>query len=108
MASTVSEELTVDADVAAFLHRHGAQSQFRKVCELVQACLPALVGLEVTLQEDPDENGRVQAVVCAKLPKSYPDDQLQAALRRYHKRLVEELPLSHCPLFALVTEFVSE
>lgn len=37
MASTVSEELTVDADAAAFLHCHGAQSQFRKVCELVQA-----------------------------------------------------------------------
>ena len=45
---------------------------------------------------------------CAKLPEAYSEDELQASTRRYHERLVAEVPLSYCPLFALVTEFVSE
>ena len=107
MASTTSQELTVDASISDFLIRHSAEREFRKVCELVRASFPALIGLEVTLQEDPDEDGRAQALVCAKLPEVYPDDQLQASMRRYHERLIAELPLSYCPLFALVIAFVS-
>ena len=64
---------------------------------------PELIGLEVMLQEDPDEDGRARAVVCAELPEVSPDDQVQAFMRRYHERLITELPLSYCPLFALVT-----
>jgi hypothetical protein len=60
------------------------------------------------LQEDPDEDGRAQAVVCAKLPEVYPDDEVQASMRRYHERLIAELPLFYCPLFALVIAFVSK
>ena len=74
----------------------------------MRASFPALIGLEVVLQEDPDETGRAQAVVCAKLPQDYSDDQLQVSVRRYHERLIAELPLCYCPLFALVLAFVSE
>lgn len=102
MASTISQELTVDAPVSDFLIRHGAEREFRKVWDFVQASFPALIGLEVMLQEDPDEDGRVQAVVCVKLPEVYPDEQIQSAVRRYHERLIAELPLHYCPLFALV------
>jgi hypothetical protein len=58
MASTTSQELTVDASIRDFLIRHRAEREFRKVCELVRASFPALIGLDVTLQEDPDEDGR--------------------------------------------------
>ena len=98
MASTTSQELTVDASISAFLIRHGADREFRKVCELVRASFPALIGLEVMLQQDPDEDGRAQAVVCAKLPEVYPDDRLQASMRRYHERLIAELPLAFGPI----------
>jgi len=108
MAPTTCQELTVDTPVSDFLMRHAAEREFQKLCELVRASFPALLGLEVHLQEDPDEDGRCQAVVCAKLPEVYPDDQVQASLRRYHERLIAELPLSYCPLFALVIAFVSE
>jgi hypothetical protein len=108
MATTTSQELTADASITDFLIRHGAEREFRKVCELVRASFPALIGLEVMLQEDPDEDGRVQVVVCAKLPEVYPDDQLQASMGQYHERLITELPLSYCPLFALVIAFASE
>jgi hypothetical protein len=105
MATTATQELTVDVSVSDFLIRHGAEREFRKVCELVRASFPALIGLEAMLQEDPDDDGRVQAVVCATLPEVYPDDQVQASMRRYHERLIAELPLSYCPLFALVIAF---
>ena len=108
MASTTSEQLVVDASVEDFLLQHGAEADFRKICDLVRACFPELIALEVTIEEDPDEEGRVQAVVRVKLPESHPDHLVQIGLRRYHERLVAELPLSHCPLFALVTEFVTE
>jgi|ERR1700733_1349672 hypothetical protein len=108
MASMTSQELALDASITDFLIRHDAELEFRKVCELARTSFPALIGLEAILQEDPDEDGRAQAVLCAKLPEAYPDDQLQASMRRYHERLIAEIPLSYCPLFALVTAFVSE
>jgi hypothetical protein len=108
MASTISEELAVDPSVSTFLQRRGAQEELRKICELARGCFPGLIGLEVTLQEDPDEDGRSQAVVCTRLAESYPDMQLRLGLRRYHERLVTEIPLPLCPLFALIIQFVSE
>lgn len=108
MASVIEDQLSVEPIVAAFLASHGAHAQFLKVCDLVRQCFPDLVSLRVTLQEDPDEVGRAQAVLCANLPDSLGEDRLQASLRRYHQRLVAEVPLADCPLFALVTDFVSE
>jgi len=108
MATTATAELAIDASISDFLIRHGAEREFRKVCDLVRASFPALIGLEVVLHEDPDEVGRAQAVMIATLPESFPDDQLQALMRRYHESLIAELPLSFCPLFALVIAFVSE
>src|ERR1700678_136921 len=108
MATTATQELAVDSSISDFLIRHDAEGEFRKVCKLVRASFPALIGLELKLQEDPDDDGRAQVVVCATLPEVYPDDQLQASMRRYHERLVAGLPLSYCPLFALVFAFVSE
>jgi hypothetical protein len=108
VASTVSEEFSVDPAVIGFLRQHGAQSYFGIVCELVNACFPEAIGLDVALQEDPDEFGRVQVVLCVTLPLSYPDDWLHAARCRYHEQLIEQVPLSRCPLFALVVEFASE
>lgn len=108
MASTASRELTVDASVRDFLIRHGAEREFWTVCELARTSFPPLIGLEAMLQEDPDEDVRAQVVVCVKLPEDYPDDLLQASMRRFRERLIAELPLSCCPLFALVVDFASE
>ena len=108
MASTTCYEITVDESVNDFLCRRGAQEDFRKICELARSAFPALTGLEVTLQEDPDEIGRAQVVICVRLPDAYPDEQLEGGLRRYHERVITEVPLDLCPLFALVTEFGSE
>ncbi len=108
MATAAFQELAVDSSISDFLIRHDAEREFRKVCELVRTSFPALIGLGVTLQEDPDDDGRAQVVVCATLPEIDPDDQLQASMRLYHERLIAEVPISYCPLFALVFAFVSE
>jgi hypothetical protein len=108
VASTISQGISVDESVNEFLRRHGGQEEFRKICELARSCFPALTRLEATLREVPDEVARDRVVVCVWLPEAYPDKQLGAGMRRNHEQVIAEIPLDHCPLFALVTEFVSE
>ena len=108
MASTVSQYISVDEPANDFLRREGAQELFQRICELARSCFPSLLGLEVTLQEDPDEVDRARLVVCVRLPGVYPDTRLEAGTRRYHEQVIAEVPLELCPLFALVTEFGAE
>jgi hypothetical protein len=108
MASTIAQEISVDPPVDDFLRRHGAQEDFRKICELARSCFPPLIGLEIMLQEDPDEFARARVLVCVRLPEAYPDDQLRAGMRLYHERVIAEVPLDRSPLFAMVTEFGSD
>ena len=105
MSATISQQVPLDPTVRGFLAQHDAEADFSRVCELVQSCSPALIGLELTLQADADEEARVQVLLIVTLPWTYPDEQLQLALKQYHSRLIAEIPLSHCPLFALVAEF---
>jgi hypothetical protein len=108
MDSTTCEEITVNASVSDFLRGHGAHRELAKICELARSAFPAMIGLEFTLQEDPDEIGRARVVICVTLPDLYSDERLQAGIRRYHEQVIAQVPLDHCPLFALVTEFASE
>jgi hypothetical protein len=106
MASMISEDVAVNAAVEGFLRRQGAQQAFQRMCGLVRYCFSGILEIEVDLREDPDEVGRAQVVLYVKLPDSCPDEQVQAEIKQYHQRLVAEVPLSHRPLFAMVTEFV--
>jgi hypothetical protein len=108
MASTICQEIAVGESVNDFLRRQGAQEELARICELARSAFPALIGLEFTLQEDPDEVGRVRVVVCVRLPDLYPDEQLRAGMRSYHEQVIAQVPLDRCPLFALVTEFGPE
>jgi hypothetical protein len=105
MASTVSEVISLDESVSDFLRQHRAEQIFQRICELARSAFPSLIGLEATLQEDPDEVARSRVVVCVRLPQSYSDEEIRAAEFRYHEQVTTQLPLDRCPLFALVTEF---
>jgi hypothetical protein len=107
MDSTVSEQISIDESVADFLRRQRAEQAFQKICELAQSAFPTRIGLEFTLQEDPDELARSRVVVCVRLPDSYSDERLRTDIQRYHELVIAQVPLDRCPLFALVTEFVS-
>jgi hypothetical protein len=108
MSSNVDQQVVLDAAVRGFLAKYDAEADFARVCELAQASFPVSTGLDVTLQADSEKEGRVQVLLSVTLPDSFSNEQLQRALKQYHARLVEEIPLSHCPLFALVTEFQPE
>jgi len=108
MTATISDEIGLDESVTDFLRREGAQEVFREICEIARSCFPVLKGLEVNLQEDPDEVARTCVIVCVRLPDSYSDEQLQAGMRSYHEKVIAQVPLDQCLLFALVTEFSSE
>jgi hypothetical protein len=108
LASTVSEEISLDKSVAEFLRQHEAEHVFQRTCEFARSAFPALIGLEVILQEDPDEYARSRVVVCVRLPESFSDVEIHASMQRYHEQVIAQIPLDRCPLFALVTEFGSE
>jgi hypothetical protein len=104
----LAESLLTNEEVATFLSAHQAEAAFENVCKLAQTFFSERDTLEVMLQEDPDTIGRSQVVVVVRLAASSSDEQVRAALARYHERLVKEVPLDLCPLFALIPEFVVE
>jgi hypothetical protein len=108
MPSTVAQHTAIHPAVRAFLVGHDAEADFIRVWELARSCFPALRTLDVTLQADTEEEGRAQVLLNVTLPPTVRNEDLQLALKHYHSRLVEEIPLSHCPLFALVAEFDAE
>lgn len=108
MATVATQELALDTPVEEFLKRHDAENDLRTVHETVHFCFSDLRGVEVRVQEDPDEVGRASLVLHVLLSESHPADLLQRELKQYHERLVEVLPLSRCPLFAVVTEFMRD
>jgi hypothetical protein len=95
-------------EVRDFLKKHGAEADFQSVVELAEACFPESRAMKVELHEDPEEEDRERVVVWVILPESYPDDLLQEQVRSYHERLVTTIPLSRCPFFVLLNDFVRE
>jgi hypothetical protein len=85
MASATYQEFTVDESVSDFLRREGAHDELAKICNLARSAFPALICIEFTLQEDPDEVARGRVVACVRLPESLPEEQLLAGVRYYHQ-----------------------
>src|SRR5262249_62275037 len=108
MTGSITQDISVEPEVAGFLQKHGAEAEFQTVCDLARASFPELRGMEVRLVEDPDEEGRRKAIVFVHLPASHPLGLLRDQLRRFHERLVSEVPLARCPLFGLLRVFVPD
>lgn len=70
--------------------------------------LPQLRGIEVELRDDPDEDGRQRVAIHVLLPASLPDTLLDARVHCFYERFVEEAPLTKCPLFVLLNDFLAE
>jgi hypothetical protein len=108
MGTAFSQESLLETPVIEFLRQHNAEAEFQTVCELVRDCFPELRSLRFGLLEDPDEEGRTWLVLHGTLPKCHPPDLLLGQRRQYHNRFVNEVPLSHCPLFGLLIDFAQE
>ena len=103
----LTEQVMIGAGAQEFLDHHDVQADFRTICELVKNCFPDALRLEAALREDADEPGRFRILLDATLPADYPLELHLVQNRRYHERLVQAIPLSHCPYFALLTEFMA-
>jgi hypothetical protein len=103
----LSEQVLIGAGVQEFLDHHDLEANFRMICELVKDCFPDALRLQAALREDVDEPGRFRILLSATLPAEYPLDRHMVQNRRYHERLVQTIALSHCPYFALLTEFMA-
>jgi hypothetical protein len=108
MDVTATHKAAPPPEVREFLQRQGAEAEFRTVYALAKECFPELRAINVELQEDPDEADRLRVVLWVLLPQLHPHDLLQAQVRDYHARFVATLPLSRCPLFVLLNDFVRE
>jgi len=108
MTTAIFQEPVLESGVREFLQRHGAEESFHAVCELVRSHFPGPLPITVCLQEDPDEEGRVKLLLVLTLPAVYSLDLLQQQVRRYHEEFVQHVPLAHCPLFGLFTDFAQE
>jgi hypothetical protein len=104
----LSEQIMIGAGVQEFLDHHDLEADFRIVCDLVKDCFPDALRLETALREDVDEPGRFRILLIATLPADFPLERHLVQNRRYHERLVQTIPLSHCPYFALLTDFLAE
>lgn len=108
MSVSTCLEPVLETGVAEFLKRHGLESEFQKVCELVRDCFPEMRALHIGLLDDPDEENRRWVVLQVLVPPAHPAELLQSQRLRYHERLVDELPLAFHPCFGLVLDFASE
>ena len=95
----------LDASVQEFLKRHDAEADYRTYCALVRESFPELVRLEVTLENDPDEEGRQQLVLWVYMPDSISDEILDRQEAHYHQRFFGEVPHAKSPLFVTLTRF---
>ena len=108
MSIDLSEQIMIGTGVQEFLDDHDLEADFRTICELVKDCFPDALRLQAALREDVDEPGQFRILLSAMLPAEYPPEQHLVQNRRYHERLVQTVPLSHCPYFAQLTEFMAE
>jgi hypothetical protein len=102
------EQIMIGAGVQEFLDHHDLEADFRTICALVKECFPDVLRLEAALREDVDEPDRFRILLSATLPAEYPLELHLVQNRRYHERLVQAIPLSHCPSFALLTELMPQ
>jgi hypothetical protein len=101
--------LTLDAGVAEFLSRHGAEAAFRNACDLVRTCFPQSRGIRVWLLEDTNEDNHTWVVLHIQMPASQPAERLQAQKDRYYNELARQVTLPYHPLsFSAMIGFTGE
>lgn len=106
MSTMIESEIAAGPDVRGFMRRHNAEATYRKVSALVNECYPQHLGIEVSLRNDPDEEGLQKVLFYVKMP-DMTFDSLMAQKDSYHERLVREVPLDQVPLFGVLLRFVA-
>jgi hypothetical protein len=108
MSLTIAVDRSLSPEVLQFILKHRAKESFDLVCELARDCYPDMWGMGFSLRTDPDTEGRQWIVIGFQIPRLLAGtEELRARERTFHSRLVTEVPLYQCPLFALGLTFAS-
>jgi hypothetical protein len=108
MPATTSIEPILEPGVSELLGQHNAEAAFQTVCEIARNCFPELRSLQVSLLDDPDEEGRIWVVLNGSLPASHSLELLQDQRGRYYELLAERLPVETLPPFGLTMDFQAD
>jgi hypothetical protein len=100
--------VTADPAVYDFLKRHGAESAFQTVCEIVREVYPETRAIQASVFEDWDLPGWMRVRVEFLMPEPLSPDEYVRRKRAYAGRLVEKLPPELRSLFAVSEEYPPE
>ena len=108
MSAATVPVIRLSHDVNDFLKQHNAKAAFEKVVALVRECYPNRQDMSFRLLDDPDTEDRQWLVIDVVLPESAPLELIQRQDDAYHRRLVTEVSLEYCPLFAVTSHWAAE
>ncbi|HZT79127.1 MAG TPA: hypothetical protein VFA26_02810 [Gemmataceae bacterium] len=97
MPPATSAQITVEPDVWDFLKRREAQEEFDIYRQIVFEVFPELLGIEVFLLADPDEDDRWTVMFYVMLPTTYPPKRAADRHRRLSELVIERLPPERYP-----------
>ena len=105
MSAVTSREVKLEAGVAEFLKRHGAEAAFQTACALVRECFPDSSTINVSLLEDPDEENHTWVVLEVSIPTASSTELTRAQEDRFFEEMRRRVPLPYHPLsFSLHTD----
>jgi hypothetical protein len=108
MSAAAVPDIRLNHDVNVFLKKHNAKAAFEKVIALVRECYPNCLDLSLRLLDDPDTEDRQWLVIDVTFPESAPLEFIRSQDDAYHQRLVTEVPLEYCPLFAVTSHSIAD
>ena len=100
-----TDEIALSKEVIDLLRAKSAVEEYRVTEQLIRETFPELLGLDVYLQEDPDEEGITRVVLDVILPEAMPFDVLSARRNAYHTERRRRLPTIEWPVCGLSINF---
>ncbi len=95
--SALLSSVVLDPVTKRFLRDHDALEEFETTFELVRSCFPELLGIEVYLQADPDEETRERVVLRVALPRTHDCNEFHDRQMQCYESLVKRLPPTRHP-----------
>ena len=108
MASVACIEPTIEPEVFEVLRKNKAEAAFQTACDVARSSFPKMLSLHVDLLEDPDINNHIWVILNVLLPQTHPMDFSHSEQRRYHEKMVDQIPREFSLLFSLSVNFQPE
>jgi len=98
-------EFSEPKEVTDMLRAKSALEEYAISMELIRECFPERRGLEIYLQDDPDEAGITCVILEVVLPESMPFEVLNERRDMYYTERRRRLPALQWPICGLSVDF---